>query len=334
MCLTVKLGCQFLIHRVDMDPEDCSFTYVLSITIIVLCGLYLLYLAFPTNPPPLQINGMVEEGFTNPSNTVNGVDQRIDDQCYDEFYAKVYDPLVQPIARAPLETKVALEWMTQQGRAINQLRVADIGCGTGLHVELFAKQGVFSVVGFDKSAAMIAEGKKRFPDRDLQVGDATVATMASANQFDLITLLYFTVYMVPDRIQMLKNIYLWLDTGGVFMVHIVNKHKMDPILESASPWIAFSPQKYMKEGERITKSEVFFDKFDYMGDFQLHGSRAMYEETFKFKDGTIRKHEQRLWMPDIKTLVEEITSVGFKLQTHQDLTAGGLEYMYLFIFQK
>jgi SAM-dependent methyltransferase len=210
--------------------------------------------------------------------------------------------------------------------------VADIGCGTGLQVEMFARQGVRSVVGYDKSEAMIAEGRRRFPEREFVVGDATIATMAAADQFDLITMFYFTIYMVPDRTQMLKNIFLWLAPGGVFVCHIVNKLKFDPILESASPFVGFSVQKYADE--RVTKSSVTFDEFEYMGDFQLHGSRAMYEETFKFKDGRVRRHEQRVWMPNIDSLVKEITDVGFKVAHHVDLTAIGYEYNYLFFFEK
>jgi SAM-dependent methyltransferase len=272
------------------------------------------------------------EGFANGSGSSGGVDQRLDDRCYDAFYAKVYDPLVQPIARAPLETKVPLEWFQEKGRPASEIRVADIGCGTGLQVEMFARQGVRSVVGYDKSEAMLTEARQRFPDREFVVGDATVATMAAADQFDLITMFYFTIYMVPDRSQMLKNIFLWLAPGGVFVCHIVNKLKFDPILESASPFVGFSVQKYADE--RVTKSAVTFDEFEYMGDFQLHGSRAMYEETFKFKDGSVRRHEQRVWMPNIDSLVKEITDVGFKMAHHVDLTAIGYEYNYLFFFEK
>jgi SAM-dependent methyltransferase len=335
---------------------DNEWSIILMTTIIVLCCLYLLSVAFPPTPKPidtraLDLNLSVEGFESGPT----AVDQRVDDQCYDEFYAKVYDALVQPIARAPLEVKVALEWMVgQRGHLKEQLRVLDLGCGTGLHVELFAQQGVASVVGIDKSAAMIAEGIKRFPhlgdgldsglgsgqgddpDKEsknsLQVGDATDPSIATPGQFDLITMFYFTIYMIPDRVQMLKNIFNWLAPGGTFVVHIVNKLKFDAQLESCSPWVAFSPQKYSEE--RLTKSEVFFDKFDYTGDFQLHGSRAMYEEIFKFKDGRVRKHEQRLWMPNIADIVAEITSVGFSLQPHQDLTAAGLEYTYLMFFTK
>jgi len=272
----------------------------------------------------LDLEGI--EGFAG------GLDQRLDDRCYDAFYAKVYDPLVQPLARAPLETKVPLEWLQEKGRSVSDIRVADIGCGTGVHVELFAKQGVHSVVGFDRSEAMIAEAKRRFPERDFVVGDASVATMASASQFDLVTMFYFTVYLVPERTQMLKNIFLWLAPGGLFVCHIVNKLKFDPVLEAASPFVGFSVQKYADD--RITRSDVTFDEFDYTGDFQLHGSRATYEELFKFKDGRIRRHEQRVWMPNIDLLVNEITGVGFNYVHHVDLTAIGYEYNYLFFFSK
>jgi len=311
-----------------MDLEiDASWALVLGLVISICCMFYLWELAKSyQRRAKLDLAGV--EGF---SGGAEGVDQRLDDRCYDAFYAKVYDPLVQPIARAPLETKVALEWFKEKGREADTIRVADIGCGTGLHVELFARQGVRSVVGYDKSEAMITEARKRF-ERDFVVGDATVATMAAADQFDLVTMYYFTVYMVPERTQMLKNVFLWLAPGGVFVCHIVNKLKFDPVLEAASPFVGFSVQKYADE--RVTTSAVTFDEFEYTGDFQLHGSRAMYEEVFKFKDGRVRRHEQRVWMPNIDVIVAEITGVGFKYAHHTDLTAIGYEYNYLFFFQK
>ncbi|NDE18760.1 hypothetical protein EBZ80_28040, partial [bacterium] len=130
----------------------------------------------------------------------------------------------------------------------------------------------------------------------------------------------------------LKNFFLWLAPGGLFVCHAVNKLKFDPVLESASPFVGFSIQKYADE--RITQSNVTFEEFDYLGDFQLHGSRGVYEETFRFRDGRVRRHEQRVWMPNIEPLVKEITDVGFRLEHHVDLTAIGYEYQYLFFFTR
>jgi len=305
----------------------------MAIFITVLCGVYVWEVA-KSHGKRRRLNLDLEgiegiEGFANPG----GQQNFMDDKCYDTFYAKVYDPLIQPTARAGLETKVPLEWLEKEHKMpIGDVRVADIGCGTGLQVELFRKLGVRSVVGYDKSTAMIAEAKKRFPEAEFVVGDATVATMAAAGQFDLITMLYFTIYLVPERTQMLKNVYLWLAPGGLFCVHIVNKLKFDPVLESASPFVGFSVQKYADE--RVTKSSVTFEEFEYTGDFQLHGSRGVYEEFFRFKDGRIRKHEQRVWMPNIDVLVDEIGAAGFKYAHHVDLTPIGYEYNYLFFFQR
>jgi SAM-dependent methyltransferase len=179
---------------------------------------------------------------------------------------------------------------------------------------------------------MIAESKRRFPTRNFKVGDVTDANMAAADQFDLITMYYFTLYLVKEQYKALRNIYLWLAPGGIFCVHIVNKLKFDPVLEAASPFVGFSVQKYADR--RVTKSHVTFQEFDYTGDFQLHGSKAIYEEVFKFKNGNVRRHEQQIWMPNIEPMVEEIESVGFKLLNHVDMTAIGYEYQYLFLFQK
>lgn len=302
---------------------------ILAVFISLMCMFYLWEL-LRSYQRRSKIDLVGVEPFANPS---GAVDQRFDEACYDTFYAKVYDPLVQPTARMTLETRVPLEWMEKnQGRTRGDIRVADIGCGTGLHVAAFNQAGVRSVIGYDRSSAMIAEGRKRFPELQLEVGDARVATMAAADQFDLVTMYYFTLYMIPERTDVLKNVYLWLSPGGIFCVHIVNKLKFDPVLESASPFVGFSVQKYADE--RITKSAVTFDEFDYTGDFQLHGSRGVYEEIFRFKDGRVRRHEQRVWMPNIANIVEEIAAIGFKYVHHVDLTAIGYEYNYLFFFQR
>jgi SAM-dependent methyltransferase len=310
---------------IDISP---TWTFVVTIVVMLLCMFYLWEIAKSyKKKAKLDLEGV--EAFTNPGSTL---EEHFDCNCYDQFYSKVYDQLVQPTARAGLETQVVVEWMESQGRAKETLRIGDIGCGTGLHVALFARQGVASAVGYDKSAEMIATAKKRYPEDKYEVGDAAIATMAAADQFDVLTAYYFTIYLTPNRADVLKHMYLWLAPGGVFVCHIVNKLKFDPILESASPFVGFSVQKYADE--RVTKSEVNFEEFDYQGDFQLHGSRAVYEELFKFRDGRVRRHEQRVWMPNIDAMTAEIEAVGFKYAHHVDLTPIGYEYQYLFFFQK
>ena len=298
---------------------------VVGIFVIVLCVLYMVEYFRSHGKRRLHM-----EGFVNPTES----SEHLDETCYDLFYAKVYDDIVQPSARAAMEVQIPLDWMVKDGKPLADIRVADIGCGTGLHTALFKKAGVRSALGFDRSEYMITEAKRKYPDvgEDFRIGDATDANMTAVDQFDLVTMYYFTIYLVPDRTAMLKNIYLWLAPGGMFCCHIVNKLKFDPILESASPFLGFSVQKYASE--RITKSNVNFEEFDYTGDFQLHGSRGVYEEVFKFRDGRVRRHEQRVWMPNIEAIVSEIEAVGFTLKHHVDLMPIHYEYQYLFLFAK
>jgi hypothetical protein len=60
----------------------------------------------------------------------------------------------------------------------------------------------------------------------------------------------------------------------------------------------------------------------------------MYEEVFKFRDGRVRRHEQRVWMPIIDAIVAEIEAAGFKYAQHVDMTAIGYEYFYVMMFSK
>jgi ubiquinone/menaquinone biosynthesis C-methylase UbiE len=296
-----------------------------GIFVIVLCVIYMVEYFRSHQNRTRKI-----EGFINPTES----SEHLDETCYDLFYAKVYDDIVQPSARAAMEVQIPLDWMVQAGKPLGDIRVADIGCGTGLHAAIFKKAGVHSITGFDRSEHMISEAKRKHPEEgcEFRIGDATDATMTAADQYDLITMYYFTIYLVPERTAMLKNIYLWLAPGGVFCCHIVNKLKFDPILESASPFLGFSVQKYASE--RVTKSNVSFEEFEYTGDFQLHGSRGVYEEVFRFRDGRIRRHEQRVWMPTIEAIVSEIEAIGFTLKHHVDLMPIHYEYQYLFLFTK
>lgn len=315
----------------DFGEIEMGQTWPLVIgVLILLCCIFYLWEVLKSYRRRANVDLRGIEPFANPKSTE--IDVRQDDGCYDAFYAKVYDQLVQPGARATMEVQVPLEWLKNQGRELKTIRVADLGCGTGIQTEIFAKQGVHSVVGYDRSEAMIAEARRRFPEdaKRFVVADVTDPGCAAAGQFDLVTAYYFLLYLIPDRRELLRNVYLWLAPGGIFAVHIVNKLKFDPVLESASPFVGFSIQKYADD--RITASKVAFDEFEYTGDFQLNGARGVYEEEFAFKDGRIRRHEQRVWMPNIDVMVKEITDVGFKYLHHADLTPIGYEYQYVFLF--
>lgn len=271
------------------------------------------------------------EGFANPDAVDANTVVIGNELLFDDFYAKVYDQIVAGTERQEAEVALTMGWVkTQQPES--HIQVLDIGCGTGGQVAAFKKLGVAKAVGIDRSEAMVKRGRELHKDLDLRVGDADTIGTAAAGEYTLATLYYFTFYYLQDRATVLRNIFQWLQPGGCLVIHLVNRDKFDPILESASPFLAFSVQKY--SNDRVTHSKVSFDKFDYEADFDLDGARATFSETFTFADGRKRQQVHTLRMPTMEQIVSEVESVGFKYKQYIDMTSIGYEYQYLFCFTR
>jgi ubiquinone/menaquinone biosynthesis C-methylase UbiE len=270
------------------------------------------------------------EGFSGSQEDAASIQEFDNSTLYDKFYSKIYDQIVQGDIRVKSEVIFTLSWFKKYHPENNKMEILDIGCGTGHHVDEFKKEKVRRVVGVDISEAMIARAKKLYPGNEFKVGDVEQPRIFAAGEFNLITMYYFTIYYLPHKEQILKNLFTWLQPGGALVVHFVNRDKFDPILESASPFTAFSVQKYSKE--RVTKSKVVFDKFEYSAEFSNSGSNSEFLEVFKFKDGKIRRNKHTLYMPVMEKLTKEIEAAGFTYKEFVDLTPIGYEYQYLFCF--
>jgi SAM-dependent methyltransferase len=270
------------------------------------------------------------EGFANPEGPEGDSIVLGNDHLYDDFYAKVYDKVVDGATRIEAEVNFTLSWARSYRPENEMLQVLDIGCGTGGAVETCRKIGVGKSIGIDASEAMVAAARKKFPKADFRVGEAELIGQFAAGEFNLITLYYFVYYYLRDPHMMFQNAFQWLQPGGCLVIHLVNREKFDPILEAASPFVAFSVQKYAEE--RITHSKVSFDKFDYTADFTLEGARAEFREEFQFKNGKVRKQLHNLRMPKMEEVVSVAEANGFNFKQYIDLTAIGYEYQYLFCF--
>lgn len=264
------------------------------------------------------------------SSDSSGREEFTNSTLYDTFYVKIYDQLVHGQFRTKSEINYTLGWIKKIQPDVGALHVLDVGSGTGAHVDAFVKAGCADVKGVDTSVAMVERSRKLYPDNTYIVGDVETPLLFSAGQFNLVTLFYFTIYYMPHKAQILRNLFTWMSPGGGLVVHLVNRDKFDPILESASPFSAFSLQKYAKE--RIRKSTVAFDKFKYTAEFTNQEHHAMFEETFKFKDGRIRKNIHNLHMANMEKMVTDFEEAGFTYKEFIDLTPIGYEYQYLFCF--
>lgn len=256
---------------------------------------------------------------------------------YDDFYAKVYDTLFSTPER------ISFERASIRENALNEFskpetKFLDVCCGTAPHAQWLCEDG-FEVVGIDQSEAMLKKARTSCPSGRFYRGDVMNPSTFPPKSFSHALLLYFSAYQFRNPKMLFDTIYLWLKPGGMFVVHLVDPDKFDPILAAASPFPAFSLQKY--SSSRVTESDVFFDQFKYRSKFikDRADDGAIFEETFTFQDdedgsSRYREHKHRLTMPALPEMIDLIRASGFTLREKVDMTSVGYEYQYLVYFTK
>ena len=206
----------------------------------------------------MNLHVPMREGFTQQKKFVlkEGID------CYDGFYSEIYDDLVYDEVKNDFEVG-ELERLIKPTR---KSRILDIGSGTGHHVNLMKKLGAHSE-GVDISPSMVKIAQKKYKDCKFKQGNALDNMLYPRNSFSTITCFYFTIYYMEDKQKFINNVYDWLMPGGYVVLHLVNRDKFDPILNTADPLHIVSAQKYAKK--RITNSLVKFKDFQYKANFEL-----------------------------------------------------------------
>lgn len=248
---------------------------------------------------------------------------------YDDFYADIYDHLVFNIIKNDYEVGAIIN----STQPVETSVIADIGCGTGHHVNSLASNNL-NVIGIDISPSMIKKAKEEFPNGDFRVGDALDSNLFKLNSLTHILCFYFTIYYFKDKRKFFDNAMDWLMPGGYLIVHMVDRESFDPILPPGNPLYIVSPQKYAKE--RITKTKVHFNDFIYESNFNLDKDNdiATFDEKFKFDNGKVRKQQQKMYMEDTSAIINIAQECGFIVEGKIDLVKCAYEHQYLYIFIK
>ncbi len=87
---------------------------------------------------------------------------------------RAYDDLLKQMYRGEprIDFKVAAEAV--EHTELHEPAILEVGCGNGYYAEVFARlfDGPFAYLGVDYSEAMIETARRRYPQREFQVGDA------------------------------------------------------------------------------------------------------------------------------------------------------------------
>jgi ubiquinone/menaquinone biosynthesis C-methylase UbiE len=280
----------------------------------------------------LWISG--QEGFENEGS----VTYEDPEEIYDDVYASIYDLIWNPLDLLRYE-EVSMQDVCLADWNTKEVQVLDMACGTGPHAQFFKTLGV-EYQGIDISESMLKKARENTPSATFHKGDITQVHLFPPKSVSHCVLDGFSIYEFPNPKLIADNAYQWIKPGGYFIVHLVDPDKYDPIHNLASPFAAFSLQKY--SFERQTESSIFFDKFKYIGklDKKKDEDKAIYEETFSYYDkennGGIkyRVNKHHLNMPSKERMIDIIKTSGFRHVENVDLVRCSKEYQYLCYFTK
>ena len=274
-------------------------------------------------------NTPIYEGYSGIGQTDKFVSKSNTD-VFDPFYTSIYDDLVYDQVKNEFE----IGEIVRITKPTTQSLILVLGSRTGRFVNDLSKKGI-KAIGVDDAPNMTAYAKQNFPGLEFKTGKVDETILFSPNTFTHITALYFTIYYVKNKIQFFKNCMNWLRPGGYLVLHLVNRDKFDPILNTADPLHLVSAQKYAKE--RLLKSLIKFKDFNYKAVFNLKkdDDKAKFVETITDdKTKNIRQNTHNLYMPTQRKILSLAKSVGFVLKGKVDMVSAQYEYQYLYILYK
>lgn len=150
---------------------------------------------------------------------------------YDDAYARKYrDRDEALLEEATYQNLVA--WLKQVcGRFHHRIDVLDLGCGTGRY--FWGVDNARSLVGFDASAAMLAEARypvraDRIGAREIRLVRGDLATQAFPDcSFDLVYSIGVLAEHVPLDAAIVDRIWRWLKPNGRFAFTTVDPQSPD-----------------------------------------------------------------------------------------------------------
>jgi ubiquinone/menaquinone biosynthesis C-methylase UbiE len=240
---------------------------------------------------------------------------------YDNFYANVYDNVVNTTVGSDFEIGTIINSTHPTSKSV----ILDVGCRTGSRVSNLSDKNL-EIIGIDVSPFMIKKSLMKYPDHKFIVGDALKTGQFQPSSFTHILCLDHIIYTFEDKRQLVNNFIDWLMPGGYFILHLVDIETFNPISNTTELPIIVTSRK--NNNKTVKTSD-----YDYTANYTLNNNIGTIVETFKFKNGNVRKQEQRLYMDDKEVILTIVQQCGFTLQSIVDVMQSdyGKQYIYIFV---
>jgi len=295
-----------------------------SITIL-LAGIVLFYLFYIKFwKPPARVEGFQQlDRFILKSNS----------DIYDDFYGEIYDQLMLPKQRVEYESDKLIQTMMPPKETSVML---DVGSGTGEFVNHLTDLG-YRAYGVDKSDAMIDAAKSKYDDIQIKKADIIDPMCYDMSLFTHIFCLDSTVYEIENKSRFFYNSHGWLQSGGYFIVHLVDKDRFQPIVPAAASAAAAAAATTRK---RVLNTEINFPDFTYKSEYLAAAEpkcTMCHRETFVDKTTqNVRQNEKTLYMEPIEDTLQKILSTGFTAKGFFTLEDGPTrdKHQKIYIFER
>ena len=256
---------------------------------------------------------------------------------YDNFYVSIYDQLMQDDVKNTYEVGEIINKKVPT----NIIKVLDIGCGTGHHVNLLNNNNI-NCIGIDISQEMINKARQNYPQLNFKLANALDNMVFQDNEFTHISCLNYTIYCIKDKEQFFENCFKWLIPGGILILHLVDIYNFNPVLPSSDVVELLSLQ--LKNNNRLTQSNIHFKDFDYKSDFdincdncsekKINKPNAFFREKFIFNNDNIRLNEHQYYMNSQKAIMSIAKDVGFIQQGYALMDNVNYKNNYLYWLYK
>uniref|UniRef100_A0A6C0I4C6 Methyltransferase type 11 domain-containing protein n=1 Tax=viral metagenome TaxID=1070528 RepID=A0A6C0I4C6_9ZZZZ len=260
-----------------------------------------------------------------------------DGECFDNFYAEVYDGLWE---REKMGKRELEELIKATEPSKSKSVFLDVGSGTGYMVNELLQAG-YRAYGIDQSKAMVEYANATFPNTEMRC-DSVLDPMAFENgTFSHILCTHFTIYHMNKKDLFFQNCYNWLKPNGYLLIHLVDRTSFDTIVPAGKPTFLKSPQQYADK--RITDTTIDFDNFRYQSSYQFNDDaygrdKVILKETFTDKtSNNVRQNEMTLYMEEEKTVLAMAHSAGFIQKSKMSMSkvvANGDLHQYLYLLER
>jgi 2-polyprenyl-3-methyl-5-hydroxy-6-metoxy-1,4-benzoquinol methylase len=147
-----------------------------------------------------------------------------------EWYREYFEEMGVEYEDYPFtkNTESEVKWMIEEYLTNPEMRILDVGCGTGRHAINLATKGYNNITGVDLSPSLIRAAKENAKAKnvrvDFRVGDAR--EMHFENEFDAAICLCEGAFGLlendDENYKVLKAVHKSLKQGGIFILTTLN----------------------------------------------------------------------------------------------------------------